>query len=71
MAYTFYKAMGMRLDHLYLKKKIDLAKQMLEKFKTSKAKVLLPKDNVVAAEFKNEAPSAVVDADKFHLTRWD
>lgn len=65
MAYTFYKAMGYEIGSSLLEEeKIDLAKQMLEKFKTSKAKVLLPKDNVVAAEFKNEAPSAVVDADK-------
>lgn len=65
MAYTFYKAMGYEIGSSLLEEeKIDLAKQMLEKFKTSKAKVLLPKDNVVAAEFKNESPSAVVDADK-------
>ncbi len=65
MAYTFYKAMGYEIGSSLLEEeKIDLAKQMLEKFKTSRAKVLLPKDNVVAAEFKNESPSAVVDADK-------
>ena len=65
MAYTFYKAMGYEIGSSLLEEeKIDLAKQMLEKFKTSEAKVLLPKDNVVAAEFKNESPSTVVDADK-------
>ncbi len=65
MAYTFYKAMGYEIGSSLLEaEKIDIAKQMLEKFKTSNAKVLLPKDNVVAAEFKNESPSTVVDADK-------
>jgi phosphoglycerate kinase len=65
MAYTFYKAMGYEIGSSLLEEeKIELAKEMLEKFKTSKAKVLLPKDNVVAAEFKNESPSTVVDADK-------
>lgn len=65
MAYTFYKAMGYEVGSSLLEtEKIELAKEMLEKFKTSKAKVLLPTDNVVAAEFKNESPSTIVDADK-------
>lgn len=65
MAYTFYKAMGYEIGTSLLEgEKLDLAKEVLEKFKNSNAKVLLPKDNVVAAEFKNESPSAIVDADK-------
>ncbi|MFA5804473.1 MAG: phosphoglycerate kinase [Melioribacteraceae bacterium] len=65
MAYTFYKAMGYEIGTSLLEaEKIELAKEMLVKFKTSKAKVILPKDNVVAAEFKNESPSSIVDADK-------
>lgn len=65
MAYTFYKAMGYEIGTSLLEaEKVELAKEMLEKFKNSKAKVLLPQDNVVAAEFKNDSPSAVVDADK-------
>lgn len=65
MAYTFYKAMGHEIGTSLLEaEKLDLAKEVLEKFKNSNAKVLLPKDNVVAAEFKNESPSTVVDADK-------
>ncbi|MBI1939040.1 MAG: phosphoglycerate kinase [Ignavibacteriales bacterium] len=65
MAYTFYKAMGYEIGSSLLEaEKIDLAKDTLEKFKSTKAKVLLPKDNVVAPEFKNESPSAVVDSDK-------
>jgi phosphoglycerate kinase len=65
MAYTFYKAMGYEIGSSLLEaEKLDLAKATLEKFKTSKANVMLPKDNVVAAEFKNESPSHVVDSDK-------
>jgi phosphoglycerate kinase len=65
MAYTFYKAMGYEIGSSLLEtEKVDLAKDMLEKFKTSKAKVLLPKDNVVAPEFKNESPATTVDSDK-------
>ncbi len=65
MAYTFYKAMGYEIGTSLLEsEKIELAKEMLEKFKSVKAKVLLPKDNIVAAEFKNESPSSVVSADK-------
>jgi phosphoglycerate kinase len=64
MAYTFYKAMGNEIGTSLLEaEKIDLAKEMLEKFKTSRAKVLLPVDNVVASEFKNESPSEVVSSD--------
>lgn len=65
MAYTFYKAMGYEIGSSLLEEeKIDLAKQMLLKFKTSKAKVMLPQDNVVASEFKNDSPATVVEADK-------
>ncbi len=65
MAYTFYKAMGYEIGTSLLEaEKIELAKEMLVKFKTSKAKVILPKDNVVASEFKNESPLSIVDSDK-------
>ncbi|AFN75153.1 phosphoglycerate kinase [Melioribacter roseus P3M-2] len=65
MAYTFYKAMGYEIGKSLLEEeKIDLAKEMLEKFKTSGKNVLLPKDNVVAPEFNNDAPAEVVDSDK-------
>lgn len=65
MAYTFYKAMGYEIGTSLLEtEKLDLAKAVLEKFKKSNAKVLLPKDNVIASEFKNESTPAIVDADK-------
>ncbi len=63
MAYTFYKAMGYEIGKSLLEEeKLQLAKEILEKFKGSKANVLLPKDIVVAPEFKNESPSSVVEA---------
>ncbi|MEJ5350472.1 MAG: phosphoglycerate kinase [Melioribacteraceae bacterium] len=65
MAYTFYKAMGYEIGTSLLEEeKIELAKETLEKFKKSNARVLLPIDNVVASEFKNESSSMVVDSDK-------
>ncbi|HOI29708.1 MAG TPA: phosphoglycerate kinase [Melioribacteraceae bacterium] len=65
MAYTFYKAMGYEIGTSLLEtEKLDLAKDVLEKFKKSNAKVLLPKDNVIASEFKNESTPSIVDADK-------
>jgi len=65
MAYTFYKAMGNEIGTSLLEaEKIDLAKETLEKFKGANAKVLLPKDVVVASEFKNESPALTVDSDK-------
>ena len=65
MAYTFYKAQGLEIGSSLLEsEKLDLAKETLEKFKTTNAKVLLPVDNIVAPEFKNESPSTIVDSDK-------
>ncbi len=65
MAYTFYKAMGYEIGKSLLEEeKIELAREMLEKFKTSRKNVLLPKDNVVVPEFNNDAPYEVVDSDK-------
>ena len=65
MAFTFFKAQGKEIGKSLLEaEKLDLAKELLEKVKSSKIKFLLPVDVVVADEFKNESPSAVVDIDK-------
>jgi phosphoglycerate kinase len=65
MAYTFYKAQGMEIGSSLLEaEKIDLAKQVLEKAKTSKMKLLFPVDVVVAKEFNNDSPSEVVSINK-------
>jgi len=61
MAYTFYKAQGFEIGTSLLDAdKVELAKEMLTKFKSSNVKVLLPTDVVVAREFDNASPSEVV-----------
>lgn len=64
MAYTFYKAEGKEIGTSLLEaEKIDLAKQVLENVKKSGIKFLLPVDVVVASEFRNDSPAAVVSVD--------
>ncbi|MGE5412065.1 MAG: phosphoglycerate kinase, partial [Clostridiales bacterium] len=61
MAYTFYKAMGYEIGKSLLEEdKIEMAKQILEKAKSSKVNFVLPVDVVVAPEFSNDSPSEVV-----------
>jgi len=65
MAFTFFKAQGKEIGKSLLEaEKLDLAKELLEKVKSSKMKFLLPVDVVVADEFKNDSPTTVVDVDK-------
>jgi phosphoglycerate kinase len=62
MAYTFLKALGMTIGKSLVEEdKIDLAKKILADAKQKNFKLLLPLDNVIAPEFKVEAPSSVVD----------
>jgi len=64
MAFTFFKAQGKEIGKSLLEEeKLDLAKELLEKVKTSKLKFLLPVDVVVADDFKNESPSITVDVE--------
>jgi phosphoglycerate kinase len=61
MAYTFFKAMGYEIGTSLLEEeKIEMAKEILEKAKNSKAKLFLPKDVKITAEFKDEPAEAVV-----------
>lgn len=63
MAFTFLKAQGKEIGKSLLEEeKLSLAKEVLEKAKTSNVKFLLPVDFVVADEFKNESPSIIVNA---------
>jgi len=65
MAFTFFKAQGKEIGKSLLEdEKLELAKELLKKVKSGKLKFLLPVDVVVADEFKNESPTAIVDADK-------
>jgi phosphoglycerate kinase len=64
MAYTFLKAMGNEVGKSLLEAdKIDYAKEMIEKAKEKGVNFLLPVDNVVAQEFKNDTPFKTVGND--------
>ena len=73
MAFTFFKAQGKEIGKSLLEEeKLGLAKELLEKVKSSKIKFLLPVDVVAASEFKNESPAITVSvndipADKMGL----
>ena len=61
MAYTFFKAQGYEIGTSLLEaEKIDMAKDLLERFSKSNVKVLLPVDTLVASEFSNDSPATVV-----------
>ena len=64
MAYTFIRAMGMGVGaSLCEEDKIGLAGELLKKAEARGVKFLLPKDTVVAKEFKNDAESKTVPID--------
>jgi len=65
MAFTFFKAQGKEIGKSLLEEeKLELAKEILQKVKSTKIKFLLPVDIVVADEFKNDSPAKVVSVDK-------
>jgi phosphoglycerate kinase len=62
MAYTFLKAQGKTIGKsLVENEKLDLAKKILDDARARNFKFLLPVDNVIAPEFKADAPAKVVD----------
>src|SRR3984893_9271630 len=62
MAYTFLKAQGQPIGKsLVESEKLDLAKKILDDARARNFKFLLPVDNVIAPEFKADAPTKVVD----------
>jgi len=63
MAYTFIKAKGGKIGKsLCEEDKIELARELLAKAESKNVKLMLPVDTVVAAEFKADADSTVVDS---------
>jgi phosphoglycerate kinase len=63
MAYTFLKAKGLGIGKSLVEEdKLDLAKKILADAKQKSFKFLLPLDNVIAPEFKADAPAKVVDS---------
>jgi phosphoglycerate kinase len=62
MAYTFLKAQGRDIGKsLVENEKLDLARKILDDARVRNFKFLLPVDNVIAPEFKPDAPATVVD----------
>jgi phosphoglycerate kinase len=63
MAYTFLRAQGLGIGKSLVEEdKIELAKRILADAKQKNFKFLLPTDNVIAPEFKADAPSNIVDS---------
>jgi len=61
MAYTFFKAMGYSIGSSLLDaESIDLASELMEEAKQKGVNLLLPIDNVVATEFKEDAEHKTV-----------
>lgn len=65
MAFTFFKSLGYEIGNSICEEdKLDVAKEILDKAKEKNVNLLLPIDNVVAAEFDENAEYRVVDSDK-------
>ena len=63
MAYTFTKALGGNIGKSLLDtERLDYCKEILAKAEEKGVKILLPVDNVVADDFKNDANIQIVDA---------
>lgn len=61
MTYTFYAAKGIKIGKSLVEAdKIELAKSLIEK---AGDKLVLPIDNVCAAEFSNDVPTEVIEGD--------
>ncbi len=65
MMFTFYKALGYNIGKSILEEdKVNLAKEILEKVKTSKTKFLLPEDVLMADKFDKDAHTKEMFADR-------
>jgi len=63
MAYTFTKALGGNIGKSLLDtERLDYCKEILAKAEEKGVKILLPIDNVVADDFRNDANIQIVDA---------
>src|SRR6202162_1084144 len=70
MAYTFLKAQGLPIGKSLVENdKIELAKRLLAEAKQKNFKFLLPLDNVIAPEFKADAPATTVDVNATPATQ--
>ncbi len=63
MAYTFQRAQGRNTGKSLVEAdKVDLARELLEQAKQRGVRLLLPVDDVIAAEISNEARTQTIDA---------
>lgn len=68
MMYTFLKAEGFNTGSSLLEEdKVDLAKELIKKAKEKNVRLILPKDTVVAKEFKNDTEFFQTDSDKIPI----
>jgi phosphoglycerate kinase len=69
MAYTFFKAQGYEIGTSLLEEdKLDVAREILEKAKSSPTELLLPTDILAADNFDNDARSEIFPFDKMSST---
>ncbi|MDF2617185.1 MAG: pgk [Sedimentibacter sp.] len=65
MMYTFLKAEGFNTGTSLLEEdKVELAKELIKKAKEKNVRLVLPKDTIVAKEFKNDTEFYPTDSDK-------
>ena len=65
MIYTFYKAQGKEIGKSLLEEdRLDMARELLGKFKSSKCKLVLPEDVLVADKFEAGAKTKTVSVDQ-------
>lgn len=65
MAFTFSKALGNPIgDSLLEEDKVDLAREIIDKMQSSKARLIFPCDAVIAADVSESAETRVVPIDK-------
>lgn len=70
MAYTFFKAKGYSIGTSICEDdKVELAKSLMEKAASKGVKLLIPVDNVIGFEFKNDTERKIVDS-KNMLDGW-
>ncbi len=65
MIFTFYKAQGKEIGKSLLEEdRLDMAKELLDKFKSSKCKLVLPEDVLIADKFETGAKTKTVNVDQ-------
>ncbi|UCH65771.1 MAG: phosphoglycerate kinase [Ignavibacterium sp.] len=70
MAFTFFKAQGKEIGKSLLdEEKLEMAKDLLNKFDKSETNFLLPVDVVVAEEFKNDSPAETISVNNIPASK--